>query len=148
MCRNRLKITDFYCYIIPKKKFHIYISVSPDHTHIICHNKLYTQKCHCNINPIKNSKLTFQYPLTTKISSAIPKYNVPTSSVTYSQLNIPYLYLSIPLPHTPYLLYSNLNSKTHTYKVQINKPNIFTVSLATHTSFAIQNYSPKIPNVT
>ena len=45
---------------------------------------------------INNSTFTSQYPLTTHTTSAISNYNLPTPTVTYFQLTILHLHLSIP----------------------------------------------------
>ena len=70
-----------------------------------------TYNFHCCMFPIKNSIFTSQYPLTTHTTSAVTNYNLPTHTVTYFQLTIPYLNLSIPWPHTPHLPYQIITSQ-------------------------------------
>ena len=65
--------------------------------------KLLPSSCHFCIFPINNSTFTSQYPLTTHTTSAISNYNLPTPTVTYFQLTILHLHLSIYWPITKYL---------------------------------------------
>ena len=68
---------------ISNQKFHIYISISPDQTHQICHVKLWLPNSHSYIFPNNNFTFTSQYPLTTHNTSALWNYNLPTPTVTY-----------------------------------------------------------------
>jgi len=88
-----------------------FTSQNPLPTHHIFHIKLWPPSSHCYIYPINNSTFTSQYPLTTHTTSAITNYNLPTPTVTYFQLTILHLRLSIPWPHTPHLSHQIITSQ-------------------------------------
>ena len=95
---------------ICNKHIHIYVSVSHDHTTQICHIELYPPNPHRYIFPIINSTFTSQYSLTTHTTSVKSNYKLPAPTVTYFQLSILHLHLSIPSPYQPHLPYQIITS--------------------------------------